>query len=574
MAVKRISRRTILRGVGGVGLALPALEIMRGVGPVAAAGGDDPPPRFLVSYAGMSYGKPSADRVVPQTPGPDYELTRGLSPLGDGTAIDGFTPYVAYDVKDQVTVVSNLLIPYNMDPSGPTPAAGIGGDFHGLAPGLIQLTGMRRHDKSDPILGSTADQLVADELFPDMQTLVYRVEPHSYRGYQGPVNPYLSWRLDGDEAQRVDPVTSPQAAYQSMLAEWIPPDPEAAAEAMALLQRRVRAVDLVQDGRKALLARVGKSDRQRLERHFDELSDLERKLQDVGEPPGAACNTAYADLVDPGPDPEETGYNYTGEDERARVLSDLIRLAFVCDSRRVASLMYSHLSQAQLGYRSVPGWPGHSGNGESMHGLTHASTVPEGTADGVAFYVGHFARLAQLLRDSPEPDGSSILDHTVMLFLLEGGRGWSASEGRDSVHSTERMIMLVAGGSALGVRAGEHIVAQQEHPRAGRARCDAGRRRRHRHARRGQRSLHAPTVLAASRGRQRAQPTLRVGEEGLACAAGAAELGDEGADELARASGSARHRALRDLEHLCDLPRAQAFPVEEADDDGQVHGQR
>ena len=48
-----ISRRTVLRGAGGLALALPPLEIMSRPGTAHAAPG---PKRFVMAYSGSSLG--------------------------------------------------------------------------------------------------------------------------------------------------------------------------------------------------------------------------------------------------------------------------------------------------------------------------------------------------------------------------------------------------------------------------------------------------------------------------------------------------------------------------------------
>lgn len=77
----RLNRRTLLRGLAGSTLALPALEIM---GPRSArAGGSAPPKRFVLIYCGMSLGAPFADPLaIPTSQGVGYDLPRALLPIG------------------------------------------------------------------------------------------------------------------------------------------------------------------------------------------------------------------------------------------------------------------------------------------------------------------------------------------------------------------------------------------------------------------------------------------------------------------------------------------------------------
>ena len=115
MRVKRLSRRTILRGIGGVAVALPALELMQhvGLGSRARAGLDARPGRFVISYGGISTGADgtSDDLLVPPTVGAGYEIRRATQPLAD------------LGIQQHVSIVSGLSVPYE-DGDGIVPPGG------------------------------------------------------------------------------------------------------------------------------------------------------------------------------------------------------------------------------------------------------------------------------------------------------------------------------------------------------------------------------------------------------------------------------------------------------------------
>ena len=99
----RISRRTILRGMGSVGLGLPALEIMtppHGAKSTAQAQATTSK-RFLLAYAGASTGADSrqADLVTPNAPGRGYSLTDATQGIAD------------FGVHDDVTMITGLWVP-------------------------------------------------------------------------------------------------------------------------------------------------------------------------------------------------------------------------------------------------------------------------------------------------------------------------------------------------------------------------------------------------------------------------------------------------------------------------------
>src|SRR5690606_36053529 len=161
------------------------------------------------------------------------------------------------------------------------------------------------------------------------------------------------------------------------------------------------------------------------------LRALENKLAALQPPSGSACELP----THPGTDPpiggaveagDTGGYAAGGawsdEDLRATVMVDLIHMAFACDLSRVASLMFTY-AQCFLNMNPVWAYP------SDLHELGHYSvgggdTGANAVADGVAWHVDHWARLARKLRDTEDLDGTSILDNTAMVLTFEGGWGY------------------------------------------------------------------------------------------------------------------------------------------------------
>src|SRR5690349_12276850 len=96
MATRKIGRRAMLRGLGGVAVALPALEIMG----EHSARAQSFPKRYLVCFGGTSLGgdgDPLHNDYVPSTVGANYDVKSALAPLEP--------------IKSEVSVVSGLSIP-------------------------------------------------------------------------------------------------------------------------------------------------------------------------------------------------------------------------------------------------------------------------------------------------------------------------------------------------------------------------------------------------------------------------------------------------------------------------------
>src|SRR5262245_14473828 len=109
MAKLILGRRALLRGIGGVAIALPALEIMFDGKRLRA---DTPtiPKRYLVCFDGQSLGGDDDTLIndyAPNTVGPNYDLKSALAPLSP--------------VQNDVSVVSGLKIPTAHDNGGAIP---------------------------------------------------------------------------------------------------------------------------------------------------------------------------------------------------------------------------------------------------------------------------------------------------------------------------------------------------------------------------------------------------------------------------------------------------------------------
>jgi hypothetical protein len=459
----------VLRGLGGAVIGLPALEAMagaRGAGRAALAGpARRRIARFAISYAGISTGAyQPQDELRPDRTGRGYDVKRALKPLAD------------LGIREDVSVVTGLLIPWSeatgKDAEAPPAGRTIGFHYNTLGP---QVAGTRTGPgrKGRP-KGPTADQIVADTIAAGTRhrALAYRVQPVSYVGGNqvSGDSGRMSWRRapDGGLAA-VDPIVSPRLAYESLTSGFIPPQPREASRVRAALDERRSVLDLVSQDMRALIGTVGAGDRERLERHFDELRGLERRLEPfTAARAGRSCRVPPA----PGADPAlggaikaghsySTTEGYSGEEARADVLADLIAFAFACDLSRVASFMLTEW-KCYMNMFQVAGWK------SDMHELTHgaAGKKIEAVSDSVAWCVRQWGKLVRKLKDRREPDGTTVLDASALVLVFEGGHGFDPEGNRkNSPHSTENMAVLVAG-RAGALRAGVHVSAPGKHPAA------------------------------------------------------------------------------------------------------------
>ena len=441
-----LHRRAVLRGLAGTAVALPLLELMM---EKPARAQQPPPKRYLVTFGGLSVGNPQL--IVPNTVGRSYDVKRALAPLSA--------------VQNEVSVVSGLRLPV----SGP---GGWTGRWHSSSLGPL-ISGMRASGTAapgnplghgDPVAkGVTSDQVVADAIAGTtrFRSLELRAQPEVYRENDGTFG-IISYRRDAatGKLQANEPQASPRLAFDSLFTGFATGNTADSAQRKALLEQDKSILDLVRERTQTLLTRLGSADRRRVERHFDEIRDLELRISQI---PTIATTAGCKVIADPGQDeavrkvqkgnveadiPRYLGY--ANEDKRAQVMSDLLHMAFTCDLTRSASLAYTFAqcfidTKALLGIQQT-----------DVHELGHGAGSDEDKADAFAWHIKHFAYLVAKLRDTPEAAGS-LLDNTVMVFLPEGG--WDNGEP----HSGENMVALIAG-KAGGLKPGKHLKTTGKHP--------------------------------------------------------------------------------------------------------------
>ncbi|MEM6958139.1 MAG: DUF1552 domain-containing protein [Myxococcota bacterium] len=460
-----LTRRALLRGLGGVACALPALELF---GDEAQAQ-DDRPPRFVLLYGGMSTGRDNQPRslIRPENLGAGYDLPRALLPLGGGALPWGG---MGDDVQDDVSIVTGLKVPWGEGNDIPPGGRSVHFHYNTAEP---QTTGVRRGpDRSNGEAATTADNIVADAIGADRphRNLSYRVQAARYiaggNATGGGLDALSLRRRENGSLQSIDAVSSPRLAYESLFSGFVP-DTGARDEAIARLAQRRHVLSAVRARTNRVMPRLGAADRIRLERHFEELSELERRLASIPEPGGGACMLPTSPGEDP---PLADGHNlnedgnlrftagrgWSEETVRGNAMIDMVRMAFACDLTRSAAIRIS-LDQTFLNGESAVG------AGSDMHQTTHGGGHADACSDSIGWHVSFFSRLVRQLRDTPDGSGS-LLDHTAVVLLFEGGFGYDP-EGvkNNAAHSTEDMPALVAG-RVGGLRGGVHISAIDSHP--------------------------------------------------------------------------------------------------------------
>ncbi|MCR9161590.1 MAG: DUF1552 domain-containing protein [Nannocystaceae bacterium] len=440
MKTKRLHRRTLLTGLGGAAVALPFLEAML---PRRAFAAGNAPCRFVSFFAGVEQRA-----CVPSGTGASYTQAPGWSTV---PAAARPVPTIE-DIREHVLIVTGTEVA-GTGPSGVTPPGGKSNPHHGnvMAP---MLTGFNSEVSPHGVAGSTADQLHADVWGADTQfrSLQFRVQPIGYRQGTGGRSGTIAY----DDGQPLVPQTSPSLAYESLFAGFVPPD--ASADDLEahekLIARKLSVLDLVKERADALIPQLGGYDRQRVERHFDQIRDFETRLSAA---PPATGSGACEQLPEPPADPSAENFpntqhggsaGYSDEDLRGHLMVELVHMALACDLTRAASVM---LTQEQSMMSLAPLF----GANYEMHDVTH-NDIPNRAQvwdEITTWHAGFFAKLVQMLADTPEPTGGTMLDTTGVILTNSGG---------PSAHGCSNLSLLVAGVPSV-LRSGEHV-AVSGHP--------------------------------------------------------------------------------------------------------------
>ena len=463
------TRRGFLRGMGGVALALPFLEVFAPKKAFAATA----PQRYVFMFGGMSIGSHGLDKMAPASEGIlEGNLTTGLAPLG------------TYGVSHEVSLVSGLEIPVASTP----PAGGRPFNFHSTSHQVI-ATGQRYDmDSFGALPAQSSDWIVANAIGAGtaLPVLAYRAQPSFYRvGSEGTTDGRISARINGSgQLEQVTPIVSPHVAFQSLFGNFVVPGEEGSAEAERLLALRKSVVDLVADDTNALSKRLGKADRVRLERHFDELRSLETQLEAMELPGASACvkpdASLYAndppigDAVDPSGGGDYNDYytnanGYSDENKRAELMTDLIHMAFACDISRVSSFMLTH-AQCFMNMYTLLGHAERSARDQPrQHRWRHRGRD-----------AGRARRLRRLARQALRAAGAEAARHRGRRRQLAARqhrararvRGWLGLRSLETAATPARTRPRTWSCSSAARRAGStprpgrHIKAQGVHPSA------------------------------------------------------------------------------------------------------------
>lgn len=409
-----LSRRAVLRGAGGLAIALPWLEIM-GTSKVARAA--DPARRFISVYTpgGTVIDNGAGEnRWRPTGTEDDFALSPILAPLEP--------------IRNKLLVVDGLRMTSAV---GEQHQAGI----------IAWLTGTTQGGAGGYAQGPSIDQVIASRFAGQYSRasiqLAVRWGTGKSHGLLHPIN--AANYEDNGSFDPIPPRLDPQEIFSSFFGTL---DPASGPEAAARIARKQSILDFVDRRYDSLAQGLGAADKQKIDQHLTKIRELEQAL-DNGIVAGDSCHAPEpVDTSDYNPttglDSADDGSVVNESTDAAipkvgQFMMDMLVMALACDLTPVASLQWSDTEAKH----TFP-WLGLI---QHHHFYQHDGGFrPVECEQIMTWYSEQHAYLLQQL-DAVDLGDHTLLDETVVFFGTE--------LAQPPTHDKGNMPFLLAGGGGL-----------------------------------------------------------------------------------------------------------------------------
>lgn len=393
--MNKISRRTVLRGAGGIALGLPWLEAM-GAGRLLGS-------NVRLGFLFMPNGVNPED-WDPKGSGSSYTLSPSLAPLEK--------------IKSEVNVHTNLWHP-----------GARGGDGH-YAKTANFLSGLTvKKTTSDLECGTSADQVAAQHIGQDTYLPSIELATQKTRngidtnvGFTTVYGGHISW---SSPTVPVPKEIIPAQAF-TRLFKGAKKSASTPAETKSIL-------DYIKEDTARMRRYLGREDMYRIEQYFSSVRSLERRIQKVAQD----SYRMPRDAKKPQPGIPK---NY---DEHVNLMLDIIVLAFQTNRTKVATFMFNNSVSGQK-FDFVNGVNG--GHHEISH---HRDDAGKKKMLGLIakYHVEQYAKMLVKMKAIKEGD-KTLLDNSLILF----GSGLKDPNR----HSHDNLPILVGGKGGGKVKTGLH----------------------------------------------------------------------------------------------------------------------
>ncbi len=412
----QLPRRTFLRGLG-TAVALPMLEAMLPARALAA-GSAKFPTRMAFIYIPNGVVQ---NQWTPKQEGESFQLPRILEPLAAH--------------KDDLLVMSGLA-------HDKARANGDGPGDHARANATF-LTGCqaRKTSGSNIRAGVSVDQVCVQQMkektrLPSLELSSDgpRMSGNCDSGYSCAYQFNLAWRND---TTPLPPESNPALVFERMFGNGNKPQEDESRKRRREQQKSL--LDFVREDAQQLEKKLGYTDKRKLDEYLTAIREMELRLEVMAKSP-VQLPSGYSV---PTGKPKDFG-------DHARLMFDMMALAFQTDSTRVASYLLAHDGDN----RSYP----HLSVREGHHSLSHHRNSPEKLemlARINRYHCTLLAHFLERLKTIKEGDGT-LLDHTMIVY---GG-----AIGDGDRHSHHDLPVIVAGKANGNIRTGRHVRYSKDTP--------------------------------------------------------------------------------------------------------------
>jgi hypothetical protein len=400
-----LHRRALIRGLGGVAIALPFLDAMISeslIGSAEAAARTAktmPKNRFSLLYYPNGL---HSDAWYPKSDGgADYDLT--------GTSMEPLKRH-----QKDFLLLGNLSVPMALYDAAGDHAKAIG----------CYLTGVRiRKTAADDIQTSISmDQVIVNNIgnrtrFPSLELgLDYgRMEGGCDPGYACIYSNNVSWK---DATTPAIKEVNPRVVFDRLFGNVQASDHSDESNQQQETYNR-SILDYTKDSLTQINAQLGANDRHRVDEYLSSIREIEHRLDAPPSneklPPGVVRPTVVPDTFK----------------EHFRLMTDLQVLAFQMDVTRISTFMLG-VEQSRRTYGEI-------GIPEEHHGLTHHGGDPEKIAKVImidTYMAEQFAYYLDRMKSVKEGE-KTMLDNAMV--LLGNGNGTAAK------HDHENCLSVLAG---------------------------------------------------------------------------------------------------------------------------------
>jgi Protein of unknown function (DUF1552) len=420
--VKVLSRRTLLRGAGGIAVALPFLDAMTRPRRTQAAGVAK---RFIVFF---SANGTIMDSWAPGGGETDFTFSPILAPL------------TAH--RDRLLILRGLAneVSYNSP----------GSNAHDLAMGTLMTAmpmkiGPSGLGRADHIIDGTAggasiDQVIAKTIGAGKRFTSLSLGVQSTSTILEPMVTKMAYRGSGDP---VIPEDDPSRAFAALFG-----DTQATqAAVLATQKRRGTVLDAVLSDLTGLSSKVSAGDKAKLDAHATSIRELEKQLLTVG-----STTSSCGAVVPVAPTASLKPYSCLQDGRAATCVGDfatigkaqldIMTLALACDLTRVATIQWS-TAESTVVHTEVPVTKEH-------HLMSHDDVGNASDLTKVnTWYATQFSALLDKLAGITDADGQTLLDGSVVF--------WGNELSRGAVHDRRDLPWVLAGQGNGTLRSGRYL---------------------------------------------------------------------------------------------------------------------